>query len=168
MSPLEIVALLALTGYAIYKQTQRNEVVGSGRFKLPITYAVVAVLLGGISRPDGSAEWLLFGIGVALSVAVGLARGRLTRMWIETDGSGPRVYSQGTALTVGLFVGLVSTKFAMGTIAYFNGVSDDGGFGEILLMIAVMVAFQAELIWRRAKALLARDTAADTVTPRTA
>jgi hypothetical protein len=32
-------------------------------------------------------------------------------------------------------------------------ISDDGGFGEVLIMIAIMVAFQAELIWRRARTL---------------
>jgi len=47
----------------------------------------------------------------------------------------------------------VAVKFGMGTWAYFNHVSDDGGFGEILIMIAVMIAFQAELVWRRARAL---------------
>jgi hypothetical protein len=55
-----------------------------------------------------------------------------------------------------MFLGLILVKFGMGTAAYFAGVSDDGGFGEILLMIAVMVAFQAEIIWRRAAWMTAR------------
>jgi len=38
---------------------------------------------------------------------------------------------------------LVLAKFAIGTVAYVVGISDGGGFGEILLMIALMVAFQA-------------------------
>ena len=80
----------------------------------------------------------------------GLIRGRLTRVWAAADG---HAYSQGTPLTIGLFFALVAAKFAIGTAAYFLRVSDDGGFGEILIMIAVMVAFQAELIWRRARAL---------------
>jgi hypothetical protein len=83
-------------------------------------------------------------------VVVGLARGRLTRVVRDADG---RVLAQGTATTIGLFVGLVVAKFALGTLAYFLHISDDGGFGEILVMIAVMVAFQAELVWRRARAL---------------
>jgi len=41
-----------------------------------------------------------------------------------------------------LFLLIVVGKFALGTAAYFAGVSDDGGFGEILLMIA----FQAQII----------------------
>jgi hypothetical protein len=46
----------------------------------------------------------------------------------------------------------------MGTWAYFEDVSDDGGFGEILLMISVMVAFQSELVWRRAQPLGPRSS----------
>jgi hypothetical protein len=52
-----------------------------------------------------------------------------------------------------LFLGLVAAKFAIGTAAYFLHISDDGGFGEILIMIAIMVAFQAQLIWQRAQSL---------------
>jgi hypothetical protein len=89
-----------------------------GRYTLAIIYAVIGVAVGGFSRPDTAAEWGLLAASLVLSVVVGLARGRLTRVWAD--------------------------------------ISDDGGFGEILIMIAVMVAFQAELIWRRARALGAR------------
>jgi hypothetical protein len=154
MSPFEIVILLAMTGYAVYRQTQRHEVVGARRFRLAIIYGVVGLVVGGLHAPDTVGETLLLVASIGLSVAVGLARGRLTRLWPE-DG---RVYAQGTAVTIGLFVGMVVVKFAMGTAAYFLDISDDGGFGEVLLMIAVMVAFQAELVWRRARALGARAT----------
>lgn len=150
MSPIAILALLALTGYAIWRQTQRNEVNGRGRFKLAIIYAVVGLAVGGFSRPDTAAEWGLLIASFALSVVIGLARGRLTRMWTQESPQGRQVFSQGTALTIGLFVGMVVVKFALGTWAYFAHISDDGGFGEVLLMIAIMVAFQAEIIWRRA------------------
>ena len=159
MSATEIIILLALSGYAIYKQTQRHEVVGSGRFKMAIIYAVVGLAVGGFSRPDGAAEWLLLVVGLALSAVVGLARGRLSRMWTETDDAGRHVFMQGTPLTIALFVGLVAVKFAMGTAAYFLRVSDDGGFGEVLFMIAIMVAFQAEIVWRRAQAMTGASTA---------
>jgi hypothetical protein len=80
-------------------------------------------------------------------------------VWADDGASGERkVYSQGTALTVGLFLGMVVAKFGLGTYAYFAHISDDGGFGEVLIMIAVMVAFQAELMWRRARPLGARTS----------
>ena len=153
MSPLAIVALLALTGYAIYRQSQRHEVAARGRFTMAIIYAVAGLVVGGFSQPNSVAEWSLLVISIALSVGVGLARGRLTRMWTEDRPDGRHVIAQGTVVTIGLFVAMVAVKFGMGTWAYFNHVSDDGGFGEILIMIAVMIAFQAELVWRRARAL---------------
>ena len=154
MSAFEIVTLLALTGYAIYRQTRQHEVVGAWRYKLAIIYAIVGVIIGGFSLPHSAAEVLVLGIGLALSVVVGLARGRLTRLWAQ-DG---RVYSKGTPLTIGLFLGLVAAKFAIGTACYFLNITDDGGFGEVLVMIAIMIAFQAEIVWRRAQALGARSS----------
>jgi hypothetical protein len=150
VSVLEIVILLALTAYAIVRQTRPHEVVGHNRFTLATIYAIVGVAVGGFSRPDTAGQWLLLLGGLALSVVVGLARGRLTRVVRDADG---RVLAQGTATTIGLFVGLVVAKFALGALAYFLHINDDGGFGEVLVMIAVMVAFQAELVWRRARAL---------------
>ncbi|MBV9794426.1 MAG: DUF1453 domain-containing protein [Actinobacteria bacterium] len=151
MSATEIVLLLALTGYAIYQQTRKHQVTGSNRFKLAIIYGIVGLAVGGLNLPGNAAAVGLLALSLALSIGVGLLRGRLTKVWAAADGN---VYSQGTALTIGLFLALVAAKFAMGTAAYFLHISDDGGFGEVLLMIAVMVAFQAELIWRRARTLL--------------
>lgn len=153
MSPIEIVVLVAGVGYAIYRQTRQHEVVGSTRFKLAIIYAVVGLVIGGLHPPNTGVETTLLVASIALSVVVGLLRGRLSKVWAGPDG---RVYSQGTALTVSLFLGLVVVKFGLGTAAYFWGISDDGGFAEVLIMIAVMIAFQAELVWRRARVLGAR------------
>jgi hypothetical protein len=69
---------------------------------------------------------------------------------VEPDG---RVLRQGTVLTVSLFVGLIVAKFAIGTFEYFEHVQAGAGFGEVMIMIAIMVVFQAEIVWRRAKAL---------------
>ncbi|HEY2280594.1 MAG TPA: hypothetical protein VGI00_19730 [Streptosporangiaceae bacterium] len=150
MSATEIVILLALTGYAIYQQSRKHQIVGSQRFRLAIIYAIVGLVVGGMSLPNNFAAWGLLVLSIVLSIGVGLLRGRLTRVWAAADGN---VYSQGTVLTISLFLGLVAAKFVIGTAAYFLHISDDGGFGEILIMIAIMVAFQAELIWRRARSL---------------
>lgn len=156
MTPTEIVLLVVLVAYAIYRQSQRHEIVGNTRFKLAIVYGIVGLIVGGLHMPDQPVEYALLAISILLSVAVGLARGRLTTIWRGEDGL---VYAQGTALTIGLFLGMVAVKFGLGTWAYFAGVSDDGGFGEVLLMIALMVAFQAEIQWRRANTLGARTSA---------
>ena len=62
-----------------------------------------------------------------------------------------------------LFLGLIAAKFAIGTFEYFHHLAR-WGFGEIMLMIAVMVAFQAEIIYRRARTMGARASAKALVT----
>jgi hypothetical protein len=150
MSITEIAIILAMVGYAVYKQTQVGEVRGAGRFKLAIIYAIVGICVGGFAMPHTVAAVSLLALGLALSVVVGLARGRLTRMWVENG----KVMRQGTALTVALFLGLIVAKFGIGTYEYLAGVRDTGGFGEVMVMIAIMVAVQAELVFRRAQAMV--------------
>jgi len=148
MSVTELIAVLALTGYAVYKQTHVHEVTGRSRFKLAIIYAAVGIVLGVHVAHTAGALGLLV-VSIAASLVVGLIRGRHSRMW--TDGG--RVYTQGTVFTVGIFLALIAFKFALGTFAYFAHISYGGGLGEILLMIGVMLAVQAEITWRRAQTL---------------
>jgi hypothetical protein len=150
MSPIEIVALIALTGWAIYKQTAISAVTGKARFKMAIIYAAVGLAVGGFALPHTAAGAGLLVGGFVLSAVVGLARGRLTRVWIAQDG---RVLRKGTAATIALFIGLVVAKFGLGALAYVTHVQDGAGFGEVLFMIAIMIAVQAEIVWRRAQAL---------------
>ena len=151
MSPFDLVILLALVCWAIYKQTRVAEVSsGPGRFTMAGVYVVLGLVLGGFATPKGALGIALIVIGLVLSLVVGVLRGRLTHVWVDTDG---RVLRQGTRVTVALFVGLIATKFALGTVAYFWHVNDGAGLGEVLVMIAVMIAVQAELVSRRAAAL---------------
>ena len=153
MNAIEILAIVALTTYAVYKQTHVSEVRDKGRFKLALIYGIVGISVGGFAVPHGALAIGLLAASVVLSVIVGLARGYLTRLWVEADG---RVLRQGTALTVGLFLALVAAKFGLGTYEYLRGVRDTAGFGEVLVMIAVMVAVQAEIIRARARSLTRR------------
>ena len=159
MTLTQIAILVAMMAYAIYMQTKRHEVVGDTRFKLAVIYGIIGLVMGGLNLPDQPFEIAFLAVGLLLSIGVGLIRGKYTRVWAE----GGRVYSQGTAFTITLFLLLVLSKFAMGTAAYFLGLSDGGGFGEVLLMIALMVAFQAQIIWNRAKPLGARASDKDPV-----
>ncbi len=150
MNIIEILALLALTGWAVYKQTRTAPVAGKGRFTMAIVYAAVGLTLGGFSMPSGVAGFGLLLAGFVLSAAVGLLRGRLTPIWREADGT---VWRKGTTTTILLFLGLVASKFVLGTIAYLTHINDGAGFGEILFMIAIMVAVQAEIVHRRGENL---------------
>lgn len=150
MTPLEILTIVVLCVYAVYRQTIRHEVTGTKRFKLALIYAGVGLLVGGFYMPSSTISWALLGFSVALSTVVGYWRGRLTRMWTENG----KVYSQGTRITITLFILLIVVKFALGVAEYFAGTSSHGGFGEVMLLIAIMLAFQAEIVWRRGKRLL--------------
>lgn len=150
MSPIEIIAILAMTAYAIYKQTIVSEVRDSGRFKLAVIYAVIGIAVGGFMLPNRALGWGLLAISLALSAVVGVIRGRKTDVWMEADG---RVVRRGNVLTIALFLGLIVAKFVLGTLAYFAHISDGAGFGEIMLMIAIMIAVQAEIVYRRGQAL---------------
>ena len=158
MSPLDLIILLALVCWAIYKQTRVAEVSsGPGRFTMAGIYVVLGLALGGFDVPKGASGIALIAVGLLLSLVVGILRGRLTRVWAAADG---RILRQGTKVTVALFVGLVATKFALGTLAYFLHINDGAGLGEVLVMIAVMIAVQAELVARRAAALRTVEVAA--------
>jgi hypothetical protein len=161
MNPIEIAVIVLMVGYAVYKQTRISEIRAAGRFKLAIIYAIVGVIVGGFALPHTATSVALLVLGVALSVVCGVARGRLTRVWVDHG----RVVAQGTAITVSLFVGLIAAKFGIGTYAYLAGIHDTGGFGEVMVMIAVMVAVQAETVFRRAQSLPGAelDTSAERV-----
>ncbi|SOD74887.1 hypothetical protein SAMN05892883_4081 [Jatrophihabitans sp. GAS493] len=148
MTPTDLLVVAALVGYAIYRQTRINEITGHSRFKLAIIYSVIGICLGVHVAHTPAAVGLLL-VGLAASLGIGYLRGRKTRMW----SIGAKTYSQGTTLTVGLFLGLVAFKFLLGTVAYLTHTPYESGIGSILLMIGLMLAVQAELIWRRAQAI---------------
>ncbi|GGL98340.1 DUF1453 domain-containing protein [Nakamurella endophytica] len=148
MSPLDLVAIVALVGYAVYKQTQVSEVTERGRFKLALIYGIVGLAVGGFNLPSGVGGWSMLAGSLALSVVIGLMRGHWTRMWRAADG---RIFKQGTKLTVGLFIGMVVVKFGLGTVSHFTGIDDGEGFGEVMVMMALMIAVQAQLMWLRAQ-----------------
>ena len=166
MNPFEIVAIVAIAAYAVFRQSRRHEVVGATRFKMAIIYVVVGLAFGGFHLPSTSSAITGAVVGLGLSAVIGVVRGRYTRVWPD----GGRVYAQGTALTIGLFLALFVVKFAFGTVDYLShgggaGNDNGGGFGSILVMVAIMVAMQAEIVWRRAKPLGARSSERETAVP---
>jgi hypothetical protein len=152
MSLPEILILLAMTAYAVHRQSVRHAVVGRTRFKLALIYAGVGLAVGGVHLPPDGRAWLALGIGLTASVLVGVARGWLTQIELSPDG---QVFSRGTPVTIGLFLLLVGSKYAWGTWEYLHHAHPHGGFGEVLLQIAAMAALQAQIVWKRAQTLRA-------------
>jgi hypothetical protein len=159
MTVPQLLVIVALCVYAVYRQTVRNELTAKSRFKLALIYGIVGLAVGGFYLPSSPTSWAILTGGVVLSAVIGYARGRLTRVWEE----GGRLYSQGTPLTIALFLLLILAKFAAGTVEYLTGTSEHGGFGEVMLLIAIMVAFQAHIVWQRALALRAGSPPHDDV-----
>ena len=160
MSTIDLIIILALTGYAVFQQTRKHEVTPNSRFKLAIIYTVVGVILG-VQFAHSTAAIALLAVSLLASLAIGYVRGTRTRLWREADG---RILSQGTVITVGLFLGLIAFKFAIGTVAYFAHIPYGDSMGEILVMIGLMLAVQVEIIWRRAQAMGATKTPVATTT----
>src|SRR5437763_13229170 len=95
MSATEILAILALVAWSVYRQTRTSQVTAKSRFKMAIIYTIVGLCVGGFDRPSGLIGYGMIAIGLALSPVVGLARGRLTRVRADAEG---RVFSQGTVV----------------------------------------------------------------------
>jgi hypothetical protein len=151
MSLHEVLAIVALTAYALYRQSVAHRVVGRTRFKLPFIYCAVGLVAGGFQWPPGPVAWMVLLGGLLLSAVTGVARGRLSKLWLDPLGQ-PMV--RGTPLTVALFLLLIAAKVAMGAWqAMTHQPAAHGGFGEVLLLIGVMAALQAEIVWRRASRL---------------
>lgn len=157
MSTTELIIILALVTYAVFQQTRQHEVTGRARFKLALSYGIVALVVG-IHVGHTAVAIGLLAISLLASLIVGFIRGSRSRMWRTADGP---VFTQGTVFTVSLFLALIAFKFALGTVAYFAHVAYTGSMGEILLMVGLMVGVQAEIGWRRAQALGATRTPVD-------
>jgi hypothetical protein len=151
MTPIDIAVILALTVYSLYKQSQVGPVREHGRFKMAVIYVIVGLCVGGIDMPSGTAGIAMVASGILLSVVVGVSRGFLTKVWRDADGT---VLKQGTALTIGLFLGMIAIKFAMGAWASIKDVDDGAGIGEVLIMLGLMIGIQAEIVWRRGRSLV--------------
>ena len=50
---------------------------------------------------------------------------------------------------------MIAVKFALGAWAQIAHIDDGEGFGEVLVMLAIMLAVQAQIVWNRARALTA-------------
>ncbi|MGI9822803.1 hypothetical protein [Agromyces sp. Marseille-Q5079] len=156
MQPIELILLLVMVVYAVFRQTRAGVAGGPRRFRLAFIYAglgLASLLVGGWDPPEGIGWAFLIG-GVVLSVVVGVLRGRHTRVWIAADGTRMR---RGTWLTVTLFVTVIAVKVALGAIAGLAGIADGASFAEVLLIVAIMIAVQAEIVHRRALVLAGRD-----------
>ena len=151
MSWVVLLVVLVLVAIGVARPTVRREVVGSNRFQLAVVFAVIGILIGGLRPSSTLLGWGLLVLGLALGLAVGWGRAVLTRVRLADDG---RVYSQHTPLGNTLYLVLVVTEAGVSWFGSLHGASRGvGAFGQVLLVIAMLTAVEAELVWRRARRL---------------
>jgi hypothetical protein len=151
-----LLILLVLVPWSIYRQMQVNEVNQSGLIKLPLIFAAIGVLgfgLGSIPT-DGPAVGYL-ALSVAISVGLGIWRGVIIPIWTSADG---KVVSQGNRATLSLWILLLASKIAMGTVASITGWFPGEHAGEIFLFIAVSFAAQNLVVAKRTQGMLPAPT----------
>ena len=163
MSLPQLLLIVALVGFAIYKQTQTSEVTPFGGLKMAGIYGIVGVAAGlwslsagTLEEPSSALGWTLAAAGVLLSAVIGTLRGLRTRLWLDESG---RVMSRGGVLTVGLFVALLVIKIGIGVLAYMYGINDGSSFPQVMVIVAIMIAVQSVIVRRRADALRAATSA---------
>lgn len=93
MTPVQILIILVLTLFALYRQSASHEVpLGPARFKWAWVYGMVGLVVGGTYMPATMTSWLVLGSGVVFSIVIGVLQGRLIEIWREADG---RIFVKG-------------------------------------------------------------------------
>ncbi len=137
---------LAVVGWAISRQVVRRPVTPKRLFVLPAVFAVLAPLtdheLG--HRLGSPAAMGFFALGVAVAVGMGAARSATMRVWWTPAG----VLSQGGGRTVLLWLVTIAFRVAVLLIGAQFGVGE--GSGEVMLFVAITIATQNALLFRRA------------------
>jgi hypothetical protein len=141
--------LAALVAWSIQRQMTVQAV---GRLaddlRKPLIFAAIGIATFADWRPADTAHWELLAGSLALSAAMGLARGALMPMWREADGG---VRRKGNAVTLGLWGAMIAGKIALGVLV----AQQPPHVGEVLCFLGVSIAVQLAVIAVRADALRA-------------
>lgn len=149
-----VAAVVCVSVYAAVKQRHPRAITfGVRRFRKAGVLIGFGIVFGAFDPPNNRTALVLFAGSVAMSVIVGLARGRYSAVWLGVDDR--TVMNRGTRLSIGLFVGLILAKCALSGYGQTRGVNDAGALGEILFMIGVMAGVYAEVVAGRGQAVLA-------------
>jgi hypothetical protein len=144
-----LLVLLFLLPWSIWRQMHAHEITREGLVKLPLIFAAVGVLgVGTRDLPTDTTAAAYLGFSIALSVAMGVWRGRKISIWREADG---RPMSRGNRATIALWVALIATKFALGAIASITGIFPAEHAGEVFLFLAFSFVAQNIVVARRAR-----------------
>lgn len=152
-SPLILLLVLALIGYAIYKQMTPHVVGPLGsELKRPVVFVIVGVVTSGswLTGTDTTSALTVYAVSAGM-VALSLVAGALRGATIPLRTQGRDVIRKGNATTLAIWIGLIATKVAVGVLV----LERPPVFGEILFFIGLSLGVQATVTARRAEALIA-------------
>jgi hypothetical protein len=146
VSIADLLLIAAAVVWILAKQVRREPV----KARLLV---LVPLLLGwfGLRAVPGSfwhstADVALFGIGAAVSVGLGLIRGRTIRVWREPDGTWWR---QGSRTTLMLWGALLAARVALAAVDHVTGHPEASNAGVILCSLALSFAGQNVVVLGR-------------------
>jgi hypothetical protein len=143
-----ILVLLVLLPWSIWRQMHAHAVTRESLIKLPLIFAAIGVFgfgTGAIPTDGAAVAYLAF--SAVLSVGMGVWRGAALSLWRDEDGT---PISIGNRTTLALWIALLGTKFALGTIASITGWFPAEHAGEIFLFLALSFVAQNIVVARRA------------------
>lgn len=152
-SPLILLLVLALVGYAIYKQMTPHVVGPLGsELKRPAIFVIVGMVTSGswLTGTDTTSALTLYAVSVGM-ILLSLAAGALRGATIPLRVHGDEVVRKGNATTLAIWIGLIVTKVAVGVLV----LQRPPVFGEILFFIGLSLGVQALVTARRADELTA-------------
>ena len=149
---------LAAFAFLLYRQVQRRPIGGRGRGTVRrgeialVLLAVGAIELASFAqhRHFGAASVAILCASFAVGGALGVARGFAVRLWSENG----RLYRQGTAITVVLWLVGVGLPLAGERLIERAGGPAGAGQATLLLYLALAVTVQTLVLRRRVRALL--------------
>jgi hypothetical protein len=146
MTILNVLVYVALIGYVVFKKVQGQPVkTGRKLFVLPVVLVVLGygdVTQGGTLKPI---EITLSAIGAALSLGLGLLRGRADKL-SERDGS---PFVQWGAASLILFVGNLAAKLVLDLVGIVAGSTSSAVGKSLLLTLGLTLLGEAIVIWMR-------------------
>ena len=142
-----ILVLLVLLPWSIWRQMHAHAVTRESLIKLPLIFAAVGALgfgTGAIPTDGAAVAYLAF--SAVLSVGMGVWRGTALSLWRDDDGT---PISEGNHTTIALWIALIGTKVALGTIASITGWFPAEHAGEIFLFLSLSFVAQNLVVARR-------------------
>lgn len=125
-------------------------------FLLPLAATVYGLYQVTKTPPAGLIDLTLLAVNLGLGLVLGLGRGATMRVW---RGAGGLLMSQGTLLTLGLWLVSIAVRIGFGILSH--GATN---MADLALFVGVTFGAQSAALWLRMQSPgVARETAARTL-----